>query len=216
MFRMSIPAFFMILHALVPIWPTNSSAQFLPGDPVIYSRYYIMMTDLDEVSIMIVEKVRHSMVVLRDHEGNRLSTHSTSLQPIFNLDRIRTDRTIQTLQSLFHLDSSASFRITSRDLAGPVHGSTEDSMYYSGQEYRLIVSTDSLIWDLALIDTFIYKNPGLTLQGINDGKPDYYILQFRGARQIDTAWQTNPIFLECFYKIDALKLLKDEQLNISR
>ncbi|MBP7461690.1 MAG: hypothetical protein KBA26_10415 [Candidatus Delongbacteria bacterium] len=213
-----MPSILRMLYAAISMTILCSSglAQFRPGDPVIYSRYYIMMTDLDEVVRMRVEKIRNEMVVIRHPEGFRVSTHITSLQPIFDPDHLREDRTIGSLRSLYPLDSLISFTITSRDLAGPLHENSPDSIYYSGQQYNLVISGINQHFELILVDTFIYKNPGLTLQGINDGKPDYYILQYNDSRILDTCWQSNPLWLDCFYKIDALKLLIDEQLDIRR
>ncbi len=188
-------------------------ARFQPGDKVIYSRFYINMIDLQTIEIMTIVKITDQFARLIYDDGQKITTHISSIQPIFNIDSIFRDSLVGAFQHQYSLDSLKNITIESVDLGGAL--SENDSIYYSGQRYRLILQdVKETQREFETVDTFLYINPGMTLYGINDGKPDYYVVRAGGMEEQGVDWALYPLFVELFLKIDALRILKDEPLRL--
>lgn len=194
-------------------WLSSSQGKYQSGDLVIYSRYFSQILGLEEINVFKVLSDNGKMVTIIDTSGKKIRTHQTSLQPIFQWEKIYEDRTIlKLIEEYSNQDAVDEIRIRSNDISGLFN----DSVCYTGQEYELCfhlnISEDLF---LTLTDTFHYKNVGPRFHGVNDGIPDFFILK-RGKQTImEGDINKQPLFYEAFLKVDGLKLLKDETLRLS-
>ena len=185
-------------------------AEFQIGDKAIYSRYFIMITGIENIKLFNILNIHNKIATISDvHSKAKINTHISSLQPIFELDNIFNDRTLKKFTKAYNISKIKTVGIESMD----VFGHFDDSTDYTGQRYKLFVITETeQAESLIIIDTFHFFNK-IQIFGLNDGKPDFFELKGDFINKKDSSFPEYSILYEIFLKIDALKLLKDERLK---
>jgi len=198
--------FFIIFFIL----PLSLLAQFKVNDQVVYSRFFTMMTGIEEIELFeIIQINKNNSVRLKNPQGVVLTTHISSLQPIMDTSNVFEDRTILQLQKQFSMQKLKKINIRSIDLTGRFN----DTLLFTGEKYLLAMDdvTDRKL-EIEVADTFHFEDVGLSLLGVNEGNPDYfqYIID-HDTIKVKT-FKNQPIYFELFLKLDGLKLYLDETI----